>query len=207
MDQKTKVLEALAAAYEAAQGSFLGLAILETVAAACVNGQISARIGFNDDGSQNLFCANKELCDLMGASIRDKHVRLSYVPPMSPSDFCKVLRTPGLIETLTQPQTPGSPADAYDDRTPQGWSPSRARQVVEQLAWETQGMQSTMLNAALEEIDAASTEARFRVLLNEALGWKADKLDLAVALVQGDGAICDECAALLPGPPTLRAVD
>lgn len=191
----TELMEALLTLYESAQGTHLAQVLLESIAASRYHGCATIRLGASRDGSLQVFSAEPEVAHIMGEILlaSGRPVHIGQVPAVDGDALRALLASDEVFSALTAPATTlvAEPDEIYDQPTPDGWYPGRARAYLTRAVEEGVAdgdvlteMEITMIRAALEEPDCGSTEARFRILLNEALHWKADKLDPAVLQVR-----------------------
>ena len=162
--------------YEITKGSALAGVLLETVGAAQEHGPLTVRLGINKDRTYSIFAHDADVGKAVTQFMLQRAVpRLYTMPEIPMADFQAMIHNPTIIEALG--------GEAPCETTVTVWPRLSALEYLRRLAGSLRSEQAEKaetLAARLAEPLCAISEARFRTLLNDVLGWKADQLNAAV---------------------------
>jgi hypothetical protein len=188
--QPQPIFVALHSLYAKCGAGILGRALVESLLAHQYHGELTVRLGVNQDQTMTVFSVNQQLSALMHRMVeRGGTVRVNTIPTFTPREFSRLLGNEdfksNVLQAIGAPDRPETPADAYPNDTG-GWVSESAKAYVERIAAGLDDeAQRARLREELKAEDSVNTNARTRILLNGVLGWKADKLNHAVEQISG----------------------
>ena len=185
---KTQVFGVLGHLHSLASGRPLGEAIVQGLFAFKQHGEIAVRLGVHKNGSVMVFSCNEQLAKLVQQVLHRKpQLHVKIIESMGQKQFeqmlCSDEWTKTVLEASGLPTEPIPPKEDFEYK-PQ-WSAASAAGYMGAYTIHLEQEQALALADELAREDGFGTEARLRSVLNEALGWKADKLDEVVEEIRG----------------------